>query len=136
MAAAKAARVQRKTERDASFKKLRGRLSGLRGELEQLLEDEDGRPIDGHKPTPVTALVLLPVGSGTAVATWEPSARAQDYRVTWKPTASSDPATEVGLFAETQAVLTSLPAGVPITVAVSARNGSGETAPTEAAVTL
>ena len=142
--AAKAARVLRKAERDASFKKLRGRLSGLRGELEQLLEDNDGRwyefgfqrPADGSKPGPVTGLVLLPVGSGTVIATWEASARALDYRVTWKPTASSDPATEVGLIAETQATLTSLPAGVPVTVAVSARNSSGETAPTEAAVTL
>jgi hypothetical protein len=141
---AKAARVVRKAERDASLKKLRERLSGLRGELDQLLEDDDGRwyefgfqrPIDGHKPAPVEGLVLLPVGSGTVMATWETSARAQNYRVTWKPTASSDPATEVGLFAETQAVLTSLPAGVPITVAVSARNDSGETTPTEAAVTL
>ena len=131
--AAKSLLVLRKGERDVSKKKLRERLIGLRGELEQLLEDDDGRwyefgfqrPADGSKPAPVTGLTLLPVGSGTVFATWEASARAQNYRVTWKPTGSSDPATEVGLFAETQATLTSLPAGVPVTIAVTARNGSG-----------
>ena len=56
--------------------------------------------------------------------------------MTWKPTASIDPATEVGLFADTQATLTSLPAGVPLTIGVSARNDAGETAATEANVTL
>jgi hypothetical protein len=141
---AKGARWSVKAARDASFRTLRQSLIGLRAELAQLLSPEDDRwyafgfqrPADGHKPAPVTGLVLLPIGSGTVFASWEASTRAQDYRVTWKPTASSDPATEVGLFAETQATLMSLPAGVPITVAVSARNSSGETAPTEAAVTL
>jgi len=141
---AKGARWSAKAARDEAFQAVRKRLMGLRLELTQLLSKEDDRwyafgfhrPADGSKPAPVTGLTLLPVGSGTVFATWEPSVRAENYRVTWKPTASSDPATEVGLFAETQATLTSLPAGVPITVAVSARNNSGETAATEAAVTL
>jgi hypothetical protein len=141
---AKGARWSVKASRDAAFKALRKRLIGLRAELTQLLSPEDDRwyafgfrrPADGKQPTPVEGLVLLPIGSGTVFASWEASTRAQDYRVTWKPTESSDPETEAGLFAETQATLMSLPAGVPITIAVSARNGSGETAPTEAAVTL
>jgi hypothetical protein len=141
---AKGARWSVKAERDAAFQALRKRLSGLRAELGQLLSREDDRwyafgfrrPADGKQPLPVMELVLLPIGSGTVMATWAVSSYATNYRVTWKPTASSDPATEVGLFAETQAVLTGLPAGVPITVAVSARNESGETTPTEAAVTL
>jgi hypothetical protein len=84
----------------------------------------------------VTGVVITPAGSGLVLVTWEPSARATNYRVTWKPTSSSDPATEVGLFTEPQAVIDSLPSGVPITIAVSARNESGETLPTEAAIAL
>ena len=141
---AKGARWSVKAARDEALLALRKRLVGLRLELTQLLSKEDDRwyafgfrrPADGSQPSPVTELTLLPLGSGTVLATWAASTNATNYRVTWKPIASSDPATEVGLFAETQAVLSGLPAGVPITVGVSARNGSGETAPTEAAVTL
>ena len=86
--------------------------------------------------SPVTGIVITPAGSGLALVTWEPSARAENYRVSWKPTASSDPATEVGLFTEPQAVIDSLPSSVPITIKVSARNDAGETLPTEAAITL
>ena len=80
--------------------------------------------------------MVTAIGSGTALATWATSARALDYRASWKPAASSDPAIEVGLFAEAQAIIPSLPSGVPIVVSVSARNASGETAATRVTVTL
>jgi hypothetical protein len=141
---AKGARWSVKGARDAAFKQMRKRLSALRAELAQLLSKEDDRwyafgfrrPADGRKPLPVSGLTLTGLGSGTVLVSWQPASLAENYRVTWKPTASIDPATEVGLFADTQATLTSLPAGVPLTIGVSARNDSGETAATEANVTL
>jgi hypothetical protein len=144
VADAKTARINAKADRDASLKKLRARLSGLRGELDQLLEDDDGRwydfgfrrPTDGQQPAPVTGLVLTPGGAGIVLASWAASSLAVNYRVTWKPTSSSGEPTEVGLVGETQFALTSLPSGVPITIGVSARNDSGETAPTEAAIVV
>ncbi len=136
--------LSRKADRDASLSGLRKRLSGLRGELEQRVSAEDGRwydfgfrrPADGSIPSPVTGIVITPAGSGQLVVTWEPSARAENYRVTWKPNSSSDPAIDAGLFTDPQAVLSSVPSSVTITVTVSARNSSGETLPTEAAITL
>jgi hypothetical protein len=144
VAAAKSARVDRKADRDESLTKLRKRLSGLRGELDQILEDDDGRwyefgfrrPVDGKQPLPVDGLVLTPGGAGIVLVSWAASSYATNYRVTWKPTGSSGDPTDAGLFTDTQCILTGLPSGMPITVAVSARNDSGETVPTEAAITV
>jgi hypothetical protein len=51
--------------------------------------------------------------------------------VAWKlaGAAPEDPATQVGLFADLQAVITGLTSGTNITVIVTARNASGESAP-------
>ena len=144
VAAAKTLRVQRKAERDEALKALHDRLSGLRGELDQLLEDDDGRwyqfgfrrPADGKLPGPVTGLVLTPGTAGMVLVNWTPSSLASNYRVTWKPTSGSGPATEAGLFPGTSCVLTELPSAVPITVAVSARNEAGETAATEGTIVV
>jgi len=144
LAQARNLRIDLKAARDEALKELRQRLIGLRGELDQILEDDDGRwydfgfyrPADGKQPSPVAGLVLTPGGAGIVLASWAASSLAVNYRVTWKPTSSSGEPTEVGLVGETQFALTSLPSGVPITIGVSARNDSGETAPTEAAIVV
>jgi hypothetical protein len=56
-------------------------------------------------------------------------------RVVWRPS-SSGAETEAGAVTKTQFALTGQPSGVPIIVGVSARNNSGETAPTEAATVV
>ena len=143
VATAKDTRITRKAERDAALVALRSRLSDLRGELEQLLEDDEGtwyefgfrRPIDGRQPAPVLNLVLTPGGAGIVLASWAASSLAENYRIVWRPS-SGGATTEAGLVGETQFALTGLPSGVPIIIGLSARNSTGETAPTEAAIVV
>jgi hypothetical protein len=144
VASAKQLRVAYKAARDASLRKLKERLSGLRGELDQILSDDDGRwyefgfrrPADGSMPLPVPDLVLTPVGPGTVLAQWGLASLAENYRVSWRIAGSADEPMEIGLFTDRQATLTALPSGANIVVGVSARNDSGETEPTEAAIVV
>jgi hypothetical protein len=143
---AKGARWSVKAARDASFKQLRHRLSGLRAELAQLITREDDRwyafgfrrPADGKIPMPITGLVLTPGGAGIVLVSWPASSYADNYRVVWHPSSASsgEPPIEAGLTAETQMALTELPSGVPIIVGVSARNDSGETDVEEATIVV
>ncbi len=135
----------RKVQRDRALKTLRQRLSGLRAELEQLLDDDSGmwyefgfkRPADGRKPAPVEEVTVTVVAAGTALVKWEPAPLAEDYRVTWKPgEGDAAPVTDRGLLVDPQAILMDLPIGVPIVIAISARNSSGETKPIERVITL
>ena len=129
-----------KQERDTSMQKLRRRLSALRYELGLLLEDEDprwyhfgfNRPVDGRIPAIVEGLVVQAAGPGALRVRWEPSALADNYRV-MRLVRNVDPEpVEVGLFADPQTVISNLPSGATVTIQVSARNGAGETLPTEA----
>jgi hypothetical protein len=143
---AKGLRFSVKAARDEAFAALRKRLSGLRAELAQLIAPTDDRwyafgfrrPADGKVPKPVSALLLTPLGAGTVLAQWPASSYAESYRVTWKPSSASsgEPGTQAGLVSATQFALTGLPSGVSIIVSVSARNGSGETEPVEAAIVV
>jgi hypothetical protein len=130
--------------RDGSKRNLQTRLSGLRSELDQLLDDDDGRweqfgfrrPADGSMPLPVPDLVLTPGGAGIVLAQWGLASLADNYRVSWRIAGSADEPNEIGLFTERQATLTALPSGANIVVLVTARNESGETVPTEAAIVV
>jgi hypothetical protein len=131
-------------ERDAAVETLRARLSGLRSELEQALEDDDGRwydfgfrrPIDGRMPGPITGLVLTPLGAGVVSAAWDLSPLAQNYRVSWRMDGGSSPITEIGLFTDRQCTITGLPTGSTIVVSITARNSSGETLSTEGTIVV
>ena len=92
------------------------------------------RPIDGAKPALVEGLTLTAGAPGTVLAQWAQSARAINYRVSWKPQGSSGDATVVGLFGDLSKALTGLPSGVAIEVFVTARNASGETQPATATI--
>jgi hypothetical protein len=139
---AKTLRGQLRLERDGSFKQLRKRLSGLRAELAQLLSPTDQRwyqfgfqrPADGRVPEPVTELTLSTYGPGAISATWALSSLADNYRVSWRLASSSEAPTEVGLFTDRQCLISGLPSGQQVIVLVRARNNSGETEPTEAAI--
>ena len=141
---AKGLRWTAKAARDASFKQIRKRLSDLRNELSQLLPSTDPRwyalgfrrPADGSMPSPVTDLVLTPAGPAVVLVQWGLSSLAENYRVTWHISGSSAEPTEVGLFADRQCSIVGLPSGANIVVGVSARNESGETAPTEKLITV
>jgi hypothetical protein len=142
--AAKQLRIALKTARDTSLRKLQLRLGGLRSELDQILSDDDGRwyafgfrrPADGAIPSLVTGLALTPAGPGVVLVQWGLSSLAENYRVTWRLAGSATEPTEVGLFTDRQCSIVGLPSGASIVVGVSARNDSGETEPTEAAITV
>jgi hypothetical protein len=65
------------------------------------------------------------------IAEWTKARLADNYRVSWKVTGSTDDPTQVGLFSDPQTVITGLPHGANITVSVTARNAAGESAPME-----
>ena len=135
--AAKTAHKQASAARAASAKRLRARLTGLRGELDQILADDDmrwyefgfSRPIDTKAPAPVTGLVATAGLPGQVLVQHAASARAIDYRVSWKAQNASGDPTVVGLFADLAVTLSDLPSGTTVVVSVTARNASGETQP-------
>ena len=139
VAAAKSERVKAKKLRDAAQKALYRRLSDLRSELEQLLEDDDGRwyafgfhrPIDGRLPDPVEGIEFTPLAPGIVGVAWDHAARAESYRVKWFMEGGSSPITEAGLFTDRQCTLLGVPATGTIVIAISSRNGAGETPPSE-----
>jgi hypothetical protein len=136
------AKVAIKQARDEAFETLRGHIVVLRGELDLALSDDDARwyqfgfrrPIDGRLPSPVTDLTLSAGAAGTVIAEWQPSTRVLNYRVARTVVGIDDDPIEVGLFSDLNAVISSLPSGATVRVAVSARNSSGETIPTEATI--
>jgi hypothetical protein len=141
---AKAALLAAKVARDISYVALRSRLSGLRVELGELLEDDDARwyqfgfkrPADGRIPSLVEDVVLSPAGIAAVRVEWGMSSLAENYRVIWRLAGSTGEPTEIGLFTDRQCTIAGLPSGANIVVGVSARNGSGETEPTEAAIVV
>jgi hypothetical protein len=142
--AAVVARKVASQNRDGSVKRLRKRLTCLREELDLLLSDTDARwlefgftrPVDSRRPTAVTGLSATPGQPGNVLVQYAPSARALDYRVSWKPQVGSGEPTEVGLFADLAVTLSGLPSGTAIEVSVTARNEAGETQPAEVTVVV
>jgi hypothetical protein len=143
VASARRVLVSLKVQRDRALKTLRQRLSGLRAELEQLLEDDSGlwyefgfkRPADGRKPLPVSEVTVTPAAPDVVVVKWEPAPLAKDYRVTWEHP-SGELGAETPWLADTQTSLTELPTGMPIIIGVRARNAHGEAAPVEREIIL
>ena len=137
---------QARDGREAAVEALRRRMRGLVTELETLLEDADPRwyafglnaPGDPATPGIPEGLVLTAgaPGAGTLFADWADSRRAARYRVWLRKPGEADfsPAATVS---ESDALLTGLPAGAPLTLRVTAANDAGESLPgAEAAITL
>lgn len=129
--------------RDDTLAQLRRRITALRKELETMLGPDDvrwyrfgfQRPTDTQSPMAVEDVELEPGTAGTVVVRWSPSPRADNYRVTWRvPNAPAD--TLVGLFTDTTAIISGLTSATQVVVAVSARNATGETVPTEVTITV
>jgi hypothetical protein len=140
-----AARDNARIARDESAAKLRARLVGLRGELEQLLADDDyrwrrfgfSRPIDRHIPAAVTGLTLRPGGvAGEVIVEWQPSVGAESYRVLRLVQTVDETPIEVGLLNEPMTILSGLPSGKTVVVTVTARNEAGETLPTNNTIVI
>ena len=73
---------------------------------------------------------------GPSLKRWDASTKALNYRVKWRADVADSTATEVGLFAERDVVLRDLPSGTNIIVSITARNASGESAPTELGIAV
>ena len=137
--AALAASKQAAADRRNSVKRLRRRLTGLRQELEQLLEPGDvrwyefgfSRRGDPRRPQPVRDLVVTPGQPGELLVQHAGSPRAVDYRVSWKVAESDGAWEEVGRFADATVLLRGLPSGAEVIVGVTARNEGGETPPSK-----
>jgi hypothetical protein len=143
-AARLAERIAAKVNRDESVRQLRHRLIGLRSELDQLLDPDDerwyqfgfARPSDGRIPAKVSGLTLRGGLPGEVQVSWLRSTVASSYRVTWRPSAPGSESVMAGLFTDLAVTLTGLPSGQAVIVSVSARNSTGETAPTERTIVV
>jgi hypothetical protein len=136
-----ATRDNARIARDEAAAKLRSRLVGLRGELEQLLADGDyrwrrfgfSRPIDRHLPAAITGLTLRPGGvAGEVIVEWATSVGAESYRVLRLVQTVDETPIEVGLLNEPMTIIGGLPTGKTVVVSVTARNEAGEALPTSA----
>ena len=124
-------------QRDASVRRIYRRLGGLREELDRLLDPTDARwhefgfarPVDRQRPEPVSGLTVSPGLPGQVLVQYHASARAIDYRVSWKVQDASGDPIMAGLFADLAVTLTGLASGATIVVSVTARNETGETQP-------
>jgi len=139
-----AERVQAKENRDNSIVDLRRGLSGLRIELDQLLDADDerwyqfgfDRPSDGRAPSPVRTLTLRQGLTGELIANWTRAEVATSYRLSWRVNAPGATPVLVGLFTDRLATITGLSRGQSVIVSVAARNATGESAVTESTIVV
>jgi len=126
---------QAKQTRDAAQRALFERLSGLRAELSQLLEDDDprwyafgfDRPADGQQPGPVQHLVLTAGGPGIVLAHWDDARRADRYRVLKQVVGlDATPVVVTGVLHENELTLQGLPSGHEVKITVAGVNTAGE----------
>jgi hypothetical protein len=131
--------------RDASMARLRKRIVGLRGELEQILDPDDmrwrsfgfARPIDRRIPKAVTGLTVRPgTVAGEIIVQWDPAIGAENYRVTRLVQTVDDQPIEIGLFSDRTVIIGGLPSGKTVIVSVTARNPAGETLPTNSTIAI
>ena len=124
-----------KAARDASQQALYERMTGLRAELEQLLDDDDphwydfgfDRPADGQQPGPVTHLVLVPGSAGMVFADWDDARRAERYRVLKQVAAvDPEPVEVANAVTESEFTLTGLPSGATVQVTIVPVNDAGD----------
>jgi hypothetical protein len=118
-----------KAARESAVAALRNRLTGLIGELDQLLEGDDprwyafglSRPADPETPGVPDNLVLTAGPAGTVLADWADARRAARYRV-FKQVVGTDPEFVPAVtVTDSDATLTGLPTGSTVNVRVSAR---------------
>jgi hypothetical protein len=124
-----------KKDLEAGIAEARARLSGLRHELSQLLEDDDERwyafgfskPSDPDTPEVPENLVITPgaPGSHLMFIDWDNSLRSSSYRVV--VTNSATPPAELKniIVSESEVTLNDLTSGTAVKVTVAGRNSKG-----------
>ena len=129
---------QAKAALEAGIDAGRTRLTGLRDELDQLLEDDDPRWLafgfqqPGKQSAPETPANLVATpgagGSRSVFFDWDDAPRAGNYRIAIKDGAGNELVNE--LVGESEFMASDLPAATTVTATVSARNTTGESKPT------
>jgi hypothetical protein len=128
---------QKKNLRDAAIAKLRTRMSGLIGELGQLLDDLDPRwlafglnqPGASSLPDQADSLVLTTGGAGVVLADWSDASRATRYRV-FKQIVGVDAAfVAAATVTDSDYTFTGLPSGKTLKVQIISANDVGQAQP-------
>lgn len=126
-----------KAARDTAVKNLRDRMTGLIGELDTVLEDDDprwhkfglSRPSDPEMPEPPTFTTAIAGVPGTGLIDWDDPPRAEHFRVwIWIIGVDQD-FHAVESPADSDATLSSLPSGATVKVRVTSVNAAGESQP-------
>lgn len=128
---------QTKVIRDVAATKLTKRLRGLVDELTQLLANDDPRwyafgfnpPAAPETPDQVEGLVVTPGTGGNAFADWDDTPRALRYHVEIQIVGVDANFHRVATVTESDATITSLPAGSTVRVRVLAVNDAGNGPP-------
>jgi hypothetical protein len=126
-----------KAARDTAVLALRTRMSGLIGELDQLLDEDDprwyafglNRPADPDRPDIPDSLVLTAGPAGTVLVDWADARRAERYRVFRQIVGADADFVHAVTVTESDATLSGLPSGSTVKVRVTAANAAGESAP-------
>ena len=133
---------QAKTNLADGIRRGRARLSGLRQELDQLIENDDDlwyafgfdKPSDPETPEVPENVVVTGGADGMVFVDWDDARRAESYRVTITETANPSNQLVSQIVEESEHTFAGLPSGMGITVAVTARNTKGgESGPSAAA---
>jgi hypothetical protein len=117
----------------------RRRMTGLREELTQLLDDNDDRwyafgfdrPSDASTPEIPENVTATPgaAGSGSVFINFDDARRATGYRVIVTNTVGGAELANV-LAQDSEAMIERLPVGATVSITVTARNATGESQPT------
>ena len=129
----------KKATRDTEAKKLRKRMTGLVGELKQLLPGDDARwRAFGLNPPNAVGLPEVPEGltvigsmAGHLFTDWESAALSDRYRLYRKITGVDSDYVLVRTVTETEADLNTFTSGQVVKVRVSAVNDAGESLKSE-----
>jgi hypothetical protein len=129
-------RVATKTARDLADDKLRSAMSGLVGELGDLLADDAPEwyyfglvpPAGAEIPAAPDGVTGHQVGPGSVAFGWPASPRAENYRPFKKVDGADANYVQLDLTSETQLLLENLPAHATIHFQLSAHNAAGDSA--------
>jgi hypothetical protein len=121
----------------------RTRLTGLRDELSQLLDDKDPRwlafgfdlPGRASVPDVPQHLVATPgaAGSRSIFYDWDNARRADNYRIVLQNAAGDEVLNEI--VGESEYMATNLPVGATLTASVTGHNAAGDSQPSDVVTT-
>lgn len=129
--------AQRKIVRDNAEKALRARLTGLIGELGQLLPGDDPLwyafglvpPDSDDAPDQVSGLIATPNGPGVLLVDWADAPRAASYWVEIQIVGVDASFHRVQTVYDSDATLTGLPSGATVRIRIISVSSDGKTSP-------